>query len=305
VGDAGKGLQVGGLFNYDLGSFQGVQIGGLLDVVPDTLKGLQVSGLAGIVTGGIQGVQISGLTNVVTGPCSAWQLAGLTNVVTGDAHHLQASGLVNYCDNIDGVQLAGLVNIARRHNSGVQVAGLFNYATYVHGLQLGLINVSGAVERGVPIGLFSYVATGYHVFEVSGNEIFYGNIAFRSGTRHFYNFVQAGIGGDLKLQLSYGIGTMVQLGKRTSLGFDASAGFVYHLVDTVYHGLLVKFWPSFEYRFAKHFAIFGGPCYNFYLWPKGKPSATARGLSGYDFYFRSTENASMQMWIGGMVGVRF
>ena len=83
---------------------------------------------------------------------------------------------MNYGNNVEGLQLAGLINIARRHNSGVQIAGLVNYGTIVEGLQLGLINISNTVERGVPIGLFSYVQTGYHLFELSGNEIFYGNI---------------------------------------------------------------------------------------------------------------------------------
>jgi hypothetical protein len=149
------------------------------------------------------------------------------------------------------------------------------------------------------------VQQGYHLFELSGNEIFYGNIAFKSGTRAFYNFVQAGIGSDYKLQGSYGIGTIFTLKKKLSLSIDASAGFVYHPTDTIYHGLLLKVNPSLEFRFAKHFAVFAGPAYNFFLFSKGEPSATQRGLSTYDFYFKSTENASMQMWIGGVGGVRF
>jgi hypothetical protein len=139
---------------------------------------------------------------------------------------------------------------------------------------------------------------------LSGNEIFYGNVAFKSGTRSFYNFVQAGIGSDYKLQGSYGIGTIFKLAKKLSMNLDASAGFVYHPTDTIYHGLLLKFNPALEYRFAKHFAIFLGPAYNFFLFPKDAPSATSRGLSTYDFYFKSTENASIQMWIGGVVGIR-
>jgi hypothetical protein len=113
------------------------------------------------------------------------------------------------------------------------------------------------------------------------------------------------MGSDYKLQGSYGLGTIFTLKRKLSMNIDASAGFVYHPVDTIYHGLLLKFNPAVEYRFAKHFAIFGGPAYNFFLFSKGKPSATPRGLSTYDFYFKSTENASIQMWIGGVLGVRF
>ena len=117
--------------------------------------------------------------------------------------------------------------------------------------------------------------------------------------------VGAGIGSDYKLNFYYGIGTIFTLKKKLSMNIDASAGFVYHPTDTIYHGLLLKFNPALEYRFAKHFALFMGPAYNFFLFSKGEPSATSRGLSFYDFYFKSTENASIQMWIGGVLGFRF
>ena len=305
VGSKGKGWQIGGLFNYDLGKFAGVQIGGLLNYVTDTISGVQIGGLTNILTGTIKGVQISGLTNVVTKNSDGWQISGLLNLTLKDVKQVQMAGLVNFGRNMDGVQVAGLVNIARNHNDGVQIAGLFNYATIVTGLQLGIINVSNTVERGIPIGLFSYVQEGYHLFEISGNEIFYGNVAFKSGTTNFYNMVGAGIGGDYKLNLYYGLGTIFTLRKKLSMNIDASAGFVYHPTGTIYHGLLLKFNPALEYRFAKHFAVFMGPAYNFFLFPKGEPSATSRGLSTYDFYFKSTENASIQMWIGGVLGIRF
>jgi len=229
----------------------------------------------------------------------------LLNLTVKDVRKVQIAGFMNYGENLDGIQVAGLINFARRHNDGVQIAGLLNYATIVNGLQLGLINVSNTVERGIPIGLFTYVQEGYHLFELSGNEIFYGNVAFKSRTKSFYNFVQFGIGGDYKLQWSYGIGTIFTVKDKWSVNIDVSAGFVYHPADTVYRGLLLKFSPAVEYRFARHFAVFLGPAYNFFLFSKGQPSATSRGLSSYDFYFKSTENASIQMWIGGAMGVRF
>lgn len=289
VGGKINGMQVGGLFNFDLGRFEGLQMAGLLNYIPDTLHGCQLTLGA----------------NVVTGRCEGWQLALLCNVAKKDVLKVQAAGLVNYARNVYGVQIGSLLNIARNHNDGAQIAVLMNYATIVNGLQLGLINISNTIERGIPIGLFSYVQEGYHLLEISGNEIFYGNVAFKSGTRNFYNFVQFGVGSDYKLLGAYGIGSIFSLTNKLSVNLDASAGFVYHPTGTVYHGLLLKFNPALEMRFAKHFAIFLGPSYNFYLFSKGEPSATPRGLSNYDFYFRSTPNASIQMWIGGTLGVRF
>ena len=304
VGGSGKGWQISGVFNFDMGKFEGVQIGGLMNYVTDTISGIQIGGFTNILTGTIKGVQVSVLTNIVTSNCDGWQVSGLLNLTIKDVNQAQIAGLVNYGRNVDGVQLAGLVNISRNHNDGVQIAGLFNYATIVNGLQLGIINVSNTVERGIPIGFFSYVKDGYHLFEISGNEIFYGNVAFKSGTRSLYNMVGAGIGSAYKLHIYYGIGSIFTLKKKLSMNIDAQAGFVYHPTNTVYHGLLLKFNPALEYRLAKHLAIFGGPAYNCFVFSKGKPSATSRGLSFYDFYFKSTENASIQMWIGGVLGVR-
>ncbi|MEI6882888.1 MAG: hypothetical protein WCO02_00265 [Bacteroidota bacterium] len=289
VGGNTRGLQVGGLFNYDLGTFHGVQLAGLFNYMPDTIHGLQ----------------LGGLVNIIKTQSKAWQVSGLLNLDLKDARKVQLTGLMNYSHNVDGLQLSGLLNIAQNHNDGVQICGLVNYATIVNGLQFGLINISNTVEKGVPIGIFSYVQNGYHTIEVSGNEIFYGNVGFKSGTKPFYTFVQFGMGSDYKLQGSYGIGTIFTLKKKLSMNIDASAGLVYHPTDTVYHGFLLKVNPSLEYRFAKHFAIFIGPAYNFFLFTKGSASATPRGLSPYDFYFESTPNSSIQMWLGGVLGVRF
>ncbi len=289
VGARGAGLQIGGLFNYDLGKFEGVQLAGLFNHVPDT----------------VTGAQISIITNIAGNYCNCWQVSAILNVAKRDVRKVQLSGLGNYGRNVDGIQFAGLLNIARDHNDGIQIAGGLNYATTVNGLQLGMINISNSVDRGIPIGLFCYVQHGYHLFEVSGNEIFYANVAFKSGTKNFYNFLQLGVGKDYKLIGAYGIGTIFTLKNKLSMNLDASAGFVYHPTDTIYHGLLLKFNPALEYRFKKHFAIFLGPAYNFFLFTKGQPSATSRGLSSYDFYFKSTPNTSIQMWIGGVLGVRF
>jgi len=300
------GVEVGGLLNISKGHVSGVQVGGLVNLAGGRISGCQVAGLANYDLSAVGGVQVAGLLNVASDSLHGVQVAVLVGVLDGTARGAQLSGLLNVVTaNNDGWQVAGLVNVARRHSNGVQIAGLFNYARMVHGLQLGLINVAHTVEKGVPVGLFSYVSTGYHLVEVSGNEIFYGNVAYKSGTRRFYTFFQAGMGSDVKIHLSYGAGTLFSLGKKVSLNIDLSAGFVYHPVDTVYHGLILKLMPAVEYRIARHFSVFAGPAGNYFLWPKGKPSATARGLSPYDLYSGSTANASIQVWIGGIAGVRF
>jgi hypothetical protein len=272
------------------GGLHGFELGGLLNVTRNHVRGIQICGIGNVVGKKVQGIQVAGVVNVTSDSVKGTQVAGVVN--TG-------SGI------IDGVQVAGLLNVSSRKIYGMQIAGILNYAKTLNGVQLGMINIAKWVEKGVPVGLFSYVQEGYHLFEFSSNEIFYGNVAFKSGTRHFYNFFQLGAGSDFKFQGSYGLGTMFTISGKMSVSIDASAGFVLHPVDTVYHGLLLKAYPAFEYRFARHFTLFGGPSWNFFLWSKGEPSATPRGLSPYDFYFRSTEHASIQMWFGIVAGIRF
>ena len=149
--------------------------------------------------------------------------------MTSKIEGVQIGGLVNVVtDNLDGWQVAGLVNVAANRNRGVQIAGLVNYAGILNGVQLGVFNVTKRVDSGIPIGVFSYVHKGYHLVEISGNEIFYGNIAFKTGVKSFYNIISAGVGSDYKLNLSYGIGTIFTLKKKVSMNIDGLAGFVYH-----------------------------------------------------------------------------
>jgi hypothetical protein len=300
------GFELGGFLNMDRNDVRGFQIGGLGNIVGGNAKGMQMGGLFNFNLGKLKGFQIGGLANFVADTITGLQLGGLCNVMTSKIRGAQIGGLVNVItNNLDGWQVAGLINVAVNRNRGVQIAGLVNYAGTVSGLQLGVLNIAKRVDSGVPIGVFSYVHKGYHLVEISGNEVFYGNIAFKTGVRSFYNIISAGIGGDYKLNLSYGIGTIFTLKKKLSMNIDGLAGFVYHPTGVYYRGLLCKFSPSLEYRFAKHFAMFLGPVYNCYVFPKDVPNATARGLSSYDFYYSSTANSTIQMWIGGVFGFRF
>lgn len=299
------GVEIGGLLNMTRNVASGVQIGGLVNYVEGNSDGVQIGGLVNYVKGTIDGVQIGGLVNYSKDATEAVQVAGIANYGKGRFGGVRVAGLLNISnDSAHGVQIAGLVNIGNRHSGGFQLAGLVNYTRVLSGVQLGFINVASRVERGTPIGFFSYVSDGYHLFELSANEIFYANLSFKSGTKAFYNIFQVGIGDNLKFHGAYGIGTCVQLSRKMAINFESTAGFVLHPTDTVYHGLQLKVIPTVEYRFAKRFALFAGPSWNFFLWSKGEPSATSRGLSPYDFYFKSTENASIQMWIGGVAGIR-
>ena len=120
------------------------------------------------------------------------------------------------------------MNVAPRRIKGLQLSGLLNYATNVNGVQLGLINIADSV-KGVQLGLFSFFMKGYHKIEISADEIFYTNLAFRTGAQQFYNIFTVGAKPDsfeeeqTQWTFGYGVGTSPRLTKWLSLNVDLTA----------------------------------------------------------------------------------
>jgi len=306
VGKSTLGVQVGGLFNVNLGHFKGLQLSGLMNFQRDTLTGTQIGGLCNYLEGKMQGVQVGGLSNITTGHADGWQVAGLTNIAFKDVSQAQIGGLFNYGRHVYGIQIAGLVNIASGNVTGLQIGGLVNYAKSVVGVQLGAFNISREIETGVPVGFFSYVHKGgLHRFELYADEVFYGNVAFKSGTSKFYNIFQVGTGTSWMVNYMYGIGTSFAFGPKWSLDLNIISGLVFSTTPSLaLHGTLTKFLPALEYRFKKHLALFGGPTYNLYAFDETR-SFKPDGIAPYTFFDQVKGYQRLQMWVGGTVGIRF
>ncbi|MBE0646334.1 MAG: hypothetical protein IH596_00970 [Bacteroidales bacterium] len=306
VGRSTMGVQVGGLFNVNLGHFKGLQLSGLMNFQRDTLTGTQIGGLCNYLEGKMQGVQVGGLTNITTGHVDGWQVGGLANIAFKDVSQTQIGGLFNFGRHVYGIQIAGLVNIASGNVNGLQIGGLVNYAKSVVGVQLGAINISTKIESGVPVGFFSYVHKGgLHRFELYADEVFYGNVAFKSGTSKFYNIFQVGVGTSWMVNYMYGIGTFFSFGPKWSLDLNLISGLVFSTTPSLaLHGCLTKFLPALEYRFKKHLAIFGGPTYNLYAFDETR-TFRPDGIAPYTFFDQVRGYQRLQMWVGGTVGVRF
>ena len=306
VGQNTMGIQLGGLFNVNMGHFKGLQLSGLMNFQKDTLTGTQIGGLFNYLEGKMQGVQLGGLMNVTTGNVDGWQVAGLVNVAARDVYQVQIGGLANYSRHVYGVQLGGLLSIANGNVNGVQIGGIVNYARNVNGLQLGLFNIATKVESGIPIGFFSYVHKGgLHHMSLYGDEVFYGNIAFRTGTKRFYNIFQVGMGYAWMVNYMYGIGTSFKISKKLTLSVDIISGLVFSTTPWLaLHGTLTKVLPAFEYRFKKHFALFAGPSYNLYAFDASQ-TVEPNGIAPYTFFDQINGRMRIQMWVGGTVGFRF
>jgi hypothetical protein len=302
-----RGVEIGGLLNIDRNQVHGFQVGGLGNIVGRNSSGMQIGGLFNIDFGQFNGCEMAGLFNWVGDTLRGLQLAGLCNYIPVRWRGAQVAGLLNISlDHVTGFQLAGLMNIAKEENRGVQVAGFLNYAKTLKGVQVGLFNVAGKVESGVPIGFFSYVHKGGYIrAEVSGDEVFYLNIAFKTGTKRLYNIFKVGTNDSLLLNFAYGIGTLFPMGKRFGFNIDFTGSMFFNpLNNMAWYGSQLKLATTFEYRPAKHFAVFLGPAFNFCFYSDAGDKAYPKGLPFYNFYDQYHSGTREQMWVGGVVGFR-
>ncbi|MBA4058692.1 MAG: hypothetical protein C0490_28505, partial [Marivirga sp.] len=269
--DTVRGAQFAGLINLNWNSTEKFSGAGLINFTHQGSRGVHLAGLANITLGEQDGAHLAGLFNFSTKASGPAQVSGLFNFAGGSVKGVQASGLLNFAGNdVRGAQVAGLLNVASHKITGAQVSGLFNYATKVKGAQIGVINIADSI-KGVPFGFFSFVLKGYHQIEVSADEIFYTNLAFRTGVRQFYNIFTVGAKPSSFKQdetfwsFGYGIGTAPRLTRWLSLNIDLTANQLLsgNKIDEV--NMLNKVYVGAEFRPAKKIAFIVGVTLNGYV----------------------------------------
>jgi hypothetical protein len=319
------GFQVSSLVNVCNGNARYFQGAGLINVTEGNFEGFQGAGLINVTTKKTKGMQAAGLINVSIDSVIGMQGAGLANATIKEINGAQAAGLFNYATSVKGVQMAGLFNCAG-NIKGSQIAGLFNVAKNVKGCQIaGLINIADSIS-GAPIGFFSFVRKGYHKFELNADEVFYTNLAFRTGTNKFHNIFSVGITPEKKSKqlwtCGYGIGTSMKLKEKFWLDLDVSANNVLKINSPLWGSedsaslntrnerlnLNNKLYVGIEWRFAKKISVAAGPVFNVML-------ADERNTSYQDLFSKIRPNylvnqkvsshVFMNAWIGARVALRF
>lgn len=306
-------LELGGLFNIDRGDVSGFQMAGVFNANGGSMKGFQAAGTVNANGGDFQGIQLAGTANVNGGTSIGPQFAGFANVGRGEGHGAQFAGFGNVqLGDYAGPQVAGAINLAMKRIDGVQISGLVNYGRDVHGSQIGFINAADSV-KGVSIGFLSFVRSGYHKIELSADEIFYTNLALRTGTHKFYNIVTAGvkpdqIDGETYWTFGYGIGTAPKLTKSLYLNFDLTSNQVNKGDWTNAVNLLNKLYGGVEFQAAKKLSLAAGVTLNGYV--------TDLSYEGYAPLFTDYtphlindhtyhNDVNLKMWWGFKFGVRF
>jgi len=335
------GIQGAGLCNAVIGSVSGIQGAGLCNVATDSLMGVQVAGFSNVATGNNTGAQMAGFSNVSTGDMRGFQAAGFINVarnVGGTAGFLYTTGakvfglydpyrkemiggqLAGFCNvahgSVRGLQAAGFANVSGGNLKGVQIASFINVARKVEGAQIGFINIADSV-KGAPIGFLSFVRHGYHHLEVYASESMYGNIAFKTGVRHFYNILLAGISpnaGTFRWSFGYGIGSEFGLGKRGALNIDLVS---MHINEGNYFtntlNLLNRCNVTYGLALSKTIYVYGGPSFSVmaseYVNDDGTlGSKIAPSKTVFDKTYQSAQSANpvnVKMWPGLVAEIRF
>lgn len=342
VGRDTKGVQVAGLINHTLRSVEGVQVAGLLNTVWDTLSGVQIAGGVNVLKGGMLGVQVAGAGNVTTQNCDGAQVAGAFNVTVKDVRRSQVAGAFNYGSNVYGAQIAGAMNLARGEVGGGQVAGamnmarevtggqisgglnfaldtvrggqigIVNIARVVVGSQIGIVNLSDTIA-GVSIGFFSFARRGYHRFDMEYRDVIPLTLAFRTGTRGFYNvfsFSPPALNAE-RWAFGYGFGAEPRIGKHGSLNIELTADHMNEQakwIDAV--NILGHFTVAYGYTFGKHLVLSAGPAFNVLVsnWRDPVTQENLSTLPPSDLLIKQgNRQVDLSAWLGYRVGlgVRF
>ncbi len=309
-------LQIAGFGNVVGGKVYGVQAAGFANVNGDDTEAVQLAGFVNTNMGDTRGVQVAGFANTNLGKMNGVQVAGFSNVTGMPSNGVQVAGFGNVqIGDYSGSQFAGLTNIATEKITGSQISALFNYGRKVHGTQIGLVNYADTLG-GVPIGLLSIVKSGYHKIELSADEVFYANLAFRTGVRKFHTMLMAGFKPQQSLDpadtsvwtFGYGLGITPKLNRWWYLDVDISSQHVNKGSFTDALSLLNKVYVGFDFQVAKKFSIATGVTFNGYL--------TSNSYTEYPTLFTDyhpkivaeknfSNDTNLKMWWGAKIALRF
>jgi hypothetical protein len=306
-----NGFEGGGFANVVLKDVKGLQLAGFTNVVLGNVKGVQGAGYVNYSGANFDGAAFSGFCNVNMGDLKGGQFAGFCNYNHKNAKGIQASGFANVTrGNYKGAQFAGFSNVAVGDVEGVQASGFLNYAKKVKGAQLGFINIADSVD-GTSIGFFSFVKKGLHQLEVSTDEVFYGNLSFRTGSHKFYNIFSAGISpksNGLLWNIGYGVGTSFRVSDRLRSDITISAQHVSK--GLLYNGTseLYKIYFGLEYKLIDKCFIAFGPTFNLYFGDTLLPDYSKKysGIAPYSLLNETNSYGfNFKGWIGYKVAIRF
>lgn len=330
------GLEIGTLANIIRQEINGLQISGAVNVVGEDVKGVQIAGAVNTNLGDMDGVQVAGAFNRVKGDIKGLQVAGAVNIAAakqldslqyrgwngqvsgginlhgGERINLQLSSAYNQANSVDGIQVSGGINYVRGTTNGLQMSALYNHTEKLRGIQFGFINHADTIEYGFPIGFVNIIKNGYHKWDLSINETFYFNAAYKTGGKNLYSFLKIGAG--KYLNAAYGVGYTTKPDRKFSVNLDLSGSALFN-TDSDYDtfaGDLYKAQLGLNFKLNKHITLSTGPSFNFCSPDKKQDEVSNTSLSDRESIFygnyyldKAVSSRKNQYWFGWQLGLRF
>ena len=201
-----------GFVNVAKGNHNGLQLGFVNTTLKD-FKGLK-----------------TGFVNTTLGNSSGAGI-GFVNTTLGDSSVVQM-GFVNTTIGIcSGLQL-GFVNTTIKNTKGLQLGFVNTAVKGIKGSQIGFINIADTISNGIPVGFLSIVKKGgYRAVEISINELYPFNMAFKIGVQQFYTFIQGSYNYNYSkpFTLGFGCGSLIPFGKK--FYFNPEAGSIASFIN--------------------------------------------------------------------------
>jgi len=296
-----NGLSTSYSHNYSFNMLYGANAG---------VDGFELGGLTNYNKGSVRGAQIAGISNNTVGDVSGLQLAGIINGNKGAMQGVQISGIANFnSDSTQGIQLS-TINFSNGNTKGFQL-GVVNYAKKLKGANLGIVNVVGDAEEGIPIGLISVVKNGYYEIEATGGKAINGNINFKMGVERFYTIFKVGYSSfknDPVYSYGLGFGTLFTFSEKHKMSVDLSTnGIVYDDEWNVWNtkNILNKLDVTYRNQLTPKLSLLAGPSLNHYTSEVkvGDSFGTLRTIGN----LKTNENDERKksMWIGFNAGLAF
>lgn len=305
-----RGAQFAGLGHVVLGETKGLQCAGFTNIVTDSLSGVQISGFGNVATRRVKGFQATGFGNYARGG-KVTQMSGFTNITVGTNAGLQITGFGNInTKDMKGVQIAGATNINAGHLKGAQISGLFNYAQKLNGVQVAPFNYVVSLEKGVPIGVLSFVRNGYMGVEFSATETMYGIFSFKTGIKKFYNILSVGAAYRSDMIVwgwGYGLGGMIPLAEKWDLSVE---GLCYQMNEGEWFtnrlNLLNKMQVAASWKLSNSVALMAGLSWNVTVSDitdeYGDP--VTPHIAPWSVYDETYDNINIKMYPGITAGIR-
>ncbi len=304
-----KGWQIAGISNITNKKSEGTQLAGMSNIAFEGLKGIQMTSFFNLCGSSVQGVQFSIGNNTSLGEFEGVQISALSNVVLKNAKGMQAGALINFVEgDFTGAQIASCANLCLEDLKAIQFASVINYAKNNNGMQIGILNFCDS-SSGISLGLFNRVKHGYHVFELSYNEIIKTNISYKSGTSYFYNIYSAGIQpfGEFAWTFGYGLGSKYIFNKIISTNIDVTRNHLCYdnwWINNPY--VFYKSTFSLDIKLYQKLHLTTGFSINFHSAKENNEQTVEFVKSSNHIFFNQNEksNKLQQFWGGYFIGLR-